>query len=110
MYAKLDEFEKRYEELDALLSTPEVLNDRERFKQISKERSDLGDVVEQYRTHKRLEQERLDNREMLAGVYQPRWVPTRLRDGRTVTAVTFVVDTAHCQYCGDLPIEHLVEL
>jgi len=25
--------------------------------------------------------------------------------GRTVTAVTFVVDTAHCQYCGDLPIE-----
>ena len=42
---------------------------------------------------------------MLAGVYQPRWVPTRLRDGRTVTAVTFVVDTAHCQYCGDLPIE-----
>ena len=45
------------------------------------------------------------NREMLAGVYQPRWVQTRLRDGRTVTAVTFVVDTAHCQYCGDLPIE-----
>ena len=42
---------------------------------------------------------------MLSGVYQARWVPTRLRDGRTVTAVTFVVDTAHCQYCGDLPIE-----
>jgi cation transport protein ChaC len=45
------------------------------------------------------------NREMLAGVYQAQWVPTRLRDGRTVTAVTFVVDTGHCQYCGDLPIE-----
>ena len=45
------------------------------------------------------------NREMLSGVYQARWVPTRLRDGRIVTAVTFVVDTAHCQYCGDLPIE-----
>lgn len=45
------------------------------------------------------------NREMLSGVYQARWVPTRLRDGRTVTAVTFVVDTAHCQYCGDLPME-----
>ena len=42
------------------------------------------------------------NREMLSGVYQARWVPTRLRDGRIVTAVTFVVDTAHCQYCGDL--------
>jgi cation transport protein ChaC len=32
-------------------------------------------------------------------------VPTKLRDGRIVTAVTFVVDTSHCQYCGDLPIE-----
>jgi cation transport protein ChaC len=42
---------------------------------------------------------------MLAGVYKPRWVPTKLRDGRTVSAVTFVVETGHCQYCGDLPIE-----
>ena len=45
------------------------------------------------------------NREMLSGVYQARWVPTTLRDGRTVNAVTFVVDNGHCQYCGDLPIE-----
>ena len=45
------------------------------------------------------------NREMLAGVYKARWVPAKLRDGRTVTAVTFVVDPGHCQYCGDLPIE-----
>ena len=45
------------------------------------------------------------NREMLAGVYQAQWVPAKLRDGRIVTAVTFVVDTSHCQYCGDLPIE-----
>jgi len=45
------------------------------------------------------------NREMLSGVYQPRWVPAVLRDGRTVTAVTFVVDPQHSQYCGDLPIE-----
>ncbi|MBS0537434.1 MAG: gamma-glutamylcyclotransferase [Proteobacteria bacterium] len=45
------------------------------------------------------------NREMLSGIYQARWVPTKLRDGRTVTAVTFVVDTNHCQYCGDLPME-----
>lgn len=47
------------------------------------------------------------NREMLSGVYQAQWVPVRLRDGRTVTAVTFVVDSAHCQYCGDLPIDRV---
>ncbi|MBV8406576.1 MAG: gamma-glutamylcyclotransferase [Alphaproteobacteria bacterium] len=45
------------------------------------------------------------NREMLAGIYQPDWVPTVLRDGREVSSVTFVVDPAHCQYCGDLPME-----
>lgn len=45
------------------------------------------------------------NREMLAGLYQARWVPAKLRDGRTVKAVTFVVEPKHCQYCGDLPIE-----
>ncbi len=45
------------------------------------------------------------NREMLAGVYRAQWVPARLRDGRTVTAVTFVVEPGHCQYCGDLPID-----
>jgi cation transport protein ChaC len=45
------------------------------------------------------------NREMLAGVYKPHWVSARLRDGRTVTAVTFEVDTGHCQYCGDLSME-----
>lgn len=45
------------------------------------------------------------NREMLSGVYKPHWLPARLRDGRTVTAVTFEVDTGHCQYCGDLSME-----
>ena len=38
------------------------------------------------------------NREMLAGFYKPQWVPATLRDGRTVTAVTFEVDS------GALPV------
>jgi cation transport protein ChaC len=45
------------------------------------------------------------NREMLSGVYKPQWVKIRLRDGRTVTAVTFEIDTGHCQYAGDLSME-----
>ena len=51
------------------------------------------------------ELEILWNREMLAGFYRPEWVPVTLRDGRTVTAVIFEVDTAHCQYCGGLPVD-----
>jgi cation transport protein ChaC len=45
------------------------------------------------------------NREMLAGVYKPRWVPVTLRDGRTVTAVTFEIDINHSQYTGDLTLD-----
>jgi len=45
------------------------------------------------------------NGEMWSGVSQARWLPTRQRDGCPGTAVTFVVDTAHCQYCGALPME-----
>ncbi|MBS0223495.1 MAG: gamma-glutamylcyclotransferase [Proteobacteria bacterium] len=45
------------------------------------------------------------NREMLSGVYKPRWIEAKLRDGRTAMTVTFEVDTAHCQYCGDLSME-----
>ncbi len=55
--------------------------------------------------HVRSELGLLWNREMLAGVYKPYWVPAKLRDGRTVPAVTFEVDPGHCQYCGDLPME-----
>lgn len=45
------------------------------------------------------------NREMLSGIYQPHWLPATLRDGRTVNAVTFVVDTSHSQYSGDIPAD-----
>jgi cation transport protein ChaC len=45
------------------------------------------------------------NREMPAGIYVPQWVAATLQDGRTVTAVTFVVDPSHSQYCGDLPVD-----
>ncbi len=45
------------------------------------------------------------NREMLFGVYKPRWIQGKLRDGRTVTVIAFEVDTAHCQYVGDLSME-----
>ncbi|MBV8392037.1 MAG: gamma-glutamylcyclotransferase [Alphaproteobacteria bacterium] len=44
------------------------------------------------------------NREMLAGAYKPAWVPVKLRDGRTVTAVTFEIDGNHCQYTGNLAL------
>lgn len=40
----------------------------------------------------------LDARELVTGVYLPRFVPVRLDDGRRVPAYAFVCDRAHPQY------------
>lgn len=43
-------------------------------------------------------QEALHVREMVTNVYQPRFLPVRLDDGRRVSAYAFVVDRGHLQY------------
>lgn len=40
----------------------------------------------------------LDARELITGVYLPRFLPVRLDDGRRVPAYAFVCDRAHRQY------------
>ena len=48
-------------------------------------------------------------REQVTAVYVERWVRLRLDDGREVVAVTYVVDRAHVQYAGKLPLETILE-
>lgn len=43
----------------------------------------------------------LMEREMVRGVYRPRWLPVDTPDGR-ITALCFVVDRSHEQYAPDL--------
>ena len=40
----------------------------------------------------------LDERELVTGVYLPRFLPVRLGDGRRVSAYAFVADRTHAQY------------
>jgi len=42
--------------------------------------------------------EQLHERELVTGVYLPRFIPTRLDDGRKVPAYAFIVDRHHRQY------------
>ena len=44
-------------------------------------------------------------RELVTSAYLERWVPVDLEDGRRVTAVTYVIDRHHDQYCGGLTAE-----
>jgi cation transport protein ChaC len=47
----------------------------------------------------------LRERELISSAYVEKELAVRLEDGRHVTAVVYVIDEAHEQYCGDLPLE-----
>lgn len=55
IFAKIVKLERRYLELEALLSTPQVLSSSIEFKKLSKERSDLENLVLLYREFKELD-------------------------------------------------------
>ena len=47
----------------------------------------------------------LRERELVTRAYLERTLPLQLDDGREVAAVTYVMDQAHPQYCGHLPLD-----
>ena len=44
-------------------------------------------------------------RELISSAYHEKRLEVQLQDGREVAAVTYVVDPAHRQYCGGLPLQ-----
>jgi len=57
MIEQLKKIEKRYEELELLLGSPEVLSDKSLCNRYAKELSDLKDAVSLYREQKKIESE-----------------------------------------------------
>lgn len=47
----------------------------------------------------------LHERELISDAYLEQRLPVRLGDGRQVTAVSYVIDRAHPQYCAGLDLE-----
>ncbi len=52
MFDKLDDLLMKYEELQAELSSPEAVNDTNRFRKLMKESSDMQPIVEKYTAYK----------------------------------------------------------
>ncbi|MEL6509994.1 MAG: gamma-glutamylcyclotransferase [Pseudomonadota bacterium] len=52
----------------------------------------------------------LRERELISSAYLEEWLPLRLADGRTVEAVSYVIDPAHEQYTGPLPLSKQAEV
>ena len=57
MFQKLEDVERRYVDLEASLVDPAVIGNRKDYARLSKERSDLDQIVQRYRDWKRLSAE-----------------------------------------------------
>lgn len=66
MFQKLEDVEKRYEDLTKKISDPEVIAQNKEWQKMMKEHSELTPIVEKYREYKKVEQSIKDNEEMLA--------------------------------------------
>ena len=65
MFDKIAELERRFEELESLLSDPEVLANQPEFRKFSKEHAGLADLVAAFREYKKILADMDDNRELL---------------------------------------------
>lgn len=66
MFQKLEAVERRYEELNELISDPEVIARQNEWKNLMKEHSDMVDIVEKYREYKKVKEAYDEAQEMLA--------------------------------------------
>ena len=57
MFDRLQMVEDRYERLNELLSDPEIVNDTNKLRTLSKEQSDLQDTVDVYREYKEVKEQ-----------------------------------------------------
>lgn len=65
VYHKLETIEERYEEVQALLSDPSVISDQNRFRELSKEYSELEEVVKTFLAFKEAREDISTAEEML---------------------------------------------
>ena len=65
MFQKLEDVEKRYEELNKLISDPEVISNQNEWKKLMKEHSDIEDIVFKFREYKKVQKSFEEAKEMM---------------------------------------------
>ena len=65
MFKKLEEVEKKFEQVGQELQEPGLANNQKRYRQLMKEYADLDSVVKVFREYKRVVKELQDNKEIL---------------------------------------------
>ncbi|EMG28284.1 peptide chain release factor 1 [Listeria fleischmannii 1991] len=66
MYDRLQAVENRYDELNELLSDPDVVSDPKRLRDLSKEQSGIAETVETYRHYKEVTSQIAETKELLS--------------------------------------------
>ncbi len=66
MFAKLDEVEQRFEQVQLMLQKPDIASDKNKYRQLMKELSELDKVVSLYRKLKSIRIEFESNKEILS--------------------------------------------
>ena len=64
-FARLEDMDQRFQEIDSLLSDPEVVTNPQRIQSLARERASIEDLVNTYREFKEIGRELEDNRAML---------------------------------------------
>jgi peptide chain release factor 1 len=65
MFDRLEKVKERYAELAALLADPNVINDQKNYRELSKEYSDLTDIVNAYNSYNETKKLAEENKELL---------------------------------------------
>lgn len=65
MFERLEKIKQRYDEVTELLSDPNTINNQERFRELSKEHSELYEIVKTYDEYVRVKNEMTDLQEIL---------------------------------------------
>ncbi|WP_291321087.1 peptide chain release factor 1 [Desulfonatronospira sp.] len=65
MFAKLDELEHKYLQIETDLSDPEIFSNHAKYKKLSKSHSELGPIVTAYREYRQVVTEMEENRELM---------------------------------------------
>ena len=52
----------------------------------------------------------LRDRELISSAYLEAELPIHLNDGREVQSVTYIIDSDHVQYCGQMPLEEQAQI
>ena len=66
IFDRLEAVDARYEELNELLSDPQVINDTDRFMKLSKEEADLRETVQVYGRYKEVKEGIQETEDMLS--------------------------------------------